>query len=181
MANTMANTIDISEKRQWTLIGMWISSGQNGYLTQFLKDNNFPHESSVPVVGKYKAAFRAKLDGLKTLTAGEGPYVIKEGIESGRNLLHKKYRSILENLLAADRPTAAALAPTALAPAPTAPAPAPAPAPTDLRIDGNRNQSHLNILASMSVAEKEAFFKIMVGMPDSVLPDLIRIIKLGRS
>ena len=175
----MANTIDISEKRQWTLIGMWISSGQNGYLTQFLKDNNFPHESSVPVVGKYKAAFRAKLDGLKTLTAGEGPYVIKEGIESGRNLLHKKYRSILENLLAADRPTASASAsaPTALALALAALA----PAPTDLRIDGNRNQSHLNILASMSVAEKEAFFKIMVGMPDSVLPDLIRIIKLGRS
>ena len=119
--------MDTSEKRQWTLIDTWISSGQNGYLTQFLKDHNFPHKDNIPVVGKYKTKFRTKLDGLKTLTAREKYYVIKEGIESGRNLLLIKFHPVLEHLLATD-PTTAPTAPTA-------------PTVIDLRIDRNRRTS----------------------------------------
>lgn len=143
--------MDTSEKNQWRLVELRYGRDHEGTLSQFLLNNNFPNDSDIPDVGKYKTAFRNKLDGVKNLPEYQRNFIIQEGQKSGKNLLLKKYRHLI--------PEASLQTDTSRQ--------------TDTVV---RSKNHLDIIAKMSVQEKTAFFCIMKDMPDNLLPELIRLL-----
>jgi hypothetical protein len=51
--------VDVSDERQWSLL-LQLHTGGGGKLGKFLKDNGFPHDTTIKPMGKYYTHIRNK-------------------------------------------------------------------------------------------------------------------------
>jgi hypothetical protein len=55
----MTETVDVSDERQWSLL-LRLHMDGGGKLGKFLKDNGFPHDTTIKPMGKYYTHIRNK-------------------------------------------------------------------------------------------------------------------------
>jgi hypothetical protein len=156
---------DFSEKNQWTLIDKYISDGENGKISQFLRQNNYNFGEEI----KHYSAVLEKYNKVKKFSAEDQKFIIEEGKRSGKNLLQKKYSHLI---------------PSNIMPPPKQSEPREIINELRSPVDSkpkSKAKSFLEILASMNKEQKQCFFQIMDDVSENNLPKLLRLIEYSES
>jgi ribosome-binding ATPase YchF (GTP1/OBG family) len=154
---------DFSEKNQWALIDKYFAAGENGKISQFLRDNNYNFGDEI----KHYSAVLEKYNKVKKFSQEDQKFIIEEGKRSGKNLLQKKFSHLIPSnimLPPVEKQTELRELINELRPAPE-------------KKVVPKTRSFLEILATMTKEEKNSFFQIMEDVSESNLPKLLRLVE----
>jgi len=91
---------EFTEKNQWSLIEKYFKNGENGKISQFLRDNGCDFGDNI----KFYTAVLDKYNKVKEYSEEDRHFIICEGKNTGKNLLQKKFNHLIPSKLAQPKP-----------------------------------------------------------------------------
>ena len=198
---------EFTEKNQWSLIEKYFKNGENGKISQFLRDNGCDFGDNI----KFYTAVLDKYNKVKEYSEEDRHFIICEGKNTGKNLLQKKFNHLIPSKLAQPKPDYTKLEqpkpehtkieqpkpeqpkheqPKHEQPKPEQPKPEqPKPEQPKHEIVNNietvslkspiqiKPKTFLEILASMNKEQRLCFFQILEDVSESNLPKLLRLLE----
>ena len=158
---------EFTEKNQWSLIEKYFKNGENGKISQFLRDNGCDFGDNI----KFYTAVLDKYNKVKEYSEEDRHFIICEGKNTGKNLLQKKFNHLIPSKLAQPKPEQ------------------PKPEQPKHEIVNNietvslkppiqiKPKTFLEILASMNKEQRLCFFQILEDVSESNLPKLLRLLE----